>query len=821
MRPRIACIAVASVGSIGLSRLRSHRWNDRSAADHALYENGRGIWTAAYDASGGRLQRTEWLLARPWSLVIVVALLIVVPILALGELSAADARARNRASELASLSATADRAALSLTDAIEVVRRQVAISATTPVSGVPTTLLRALQSSEKAAIDQVLADIHALLGSTVPHLTLLDSEGRVLAESPPVRSIVSTPSQAQRPYFAQLSVAAPTYLSRPYITQSPPAFGIFQAGISVGTNFLSMSVSSLILDSTKTRFGVLVADIDLRLVARAVTPLLAAADDLYVFDEGARLVLRATHAFTPDPEALVNLRTRPIVASAFETTASRAEGDDPLGGGPRLVGIARLADLGWRVLALRKSAAIDPELDASLAAGQRLRFALAAVLLLGSALFAHGAGDLWRQRRALRESLEQQTATSELLSLVSRPRLDLQPVLEVVLDQARVLCDAEHSWVRLDTNGSRNLLYRGPFDLGPYKAQLKGAESSTPPERSLAGRIFAERRIIHSADVPNDPAVSESNFALLIGARAALGVPLMNGDDVIGGFILGRNEPRPFTQRQIDIAKTLADQATIAVANVALYRDIDEKSRQLETANRHKSEFLANMSHELRTPLNAIIGFSSVLLERMAGDLNRKQAEYVSDILDSGKHQLSLINDILDLAKVEAGRMELVVGDVSLAEVCGTALTLVRDQAIRRDIHLDLVIDPTVPTIWADKRKVLQVILNLLANAVKFSPDGGAVELRVRRGDGAVEISVRDAGHGISPTDHERIFDEFTQARGAAAKSSEGTGLGLAVSRKLVQLHGGRIWVESAVGSGSTFTFTLPSVTVQATSRSN
>jgi signal transduction histidine kinase len=227
------------------------------------------------------------------------------------------------------------------------------------------------------------------------------------------------------------------------------------------------------------------------------------------------------------------------------------------------------------------------------------------------------------------------------------------------------------------------------------------------------------------------------------------------------------------------------------------------------------------MSHELRTPLNAIIGFSSVLLERMAGDLNGKQAEYVSDILDSGKHQLSLINDILDLAKVEAGRMELVVGDVSLAEVCGTALTLVRDQAIRRDIHLDLVIDPTVPTIWADKRKVLQVILNLLANAVKFSPDGGAVELRVRRGDGAVEISVRDAGHGISPTDHERIFDEFTQARGAAAKSSEGTGLGLAVSRKLVQLHGGRIWVESAVGSGSTFTFTLPSVTVQATSRSN
>jgi signal transduction histidine kinase len=632
---------------------------------------------------------------------------------------------------------------------------------------------------------------------------------------------VSTPSQAQRPYFAQLSVAAPTYVSRPYITQSPPAFGIWEAGVSGGTNFLSMSASSLILDNTKTRFGALVADLDLRLVARAVTPLLAAADDLYVFDEGARLVLRATHAFTPDPEALVNLRTMPIVASAFETTALRAEGDDPLGGGPRLVGIARLTNLGWRVLALRKSAAIDPELDASLAAGERSRFALAAVLLLGSALFAHGAGDLWRQRRALRESLEQQTATSELLSLVSRPRLDLQPVLEAVLDQARVLCDAEHSWVRLDANGSRNLLYRGPFDLGPYDAQLKGAESSTPPERSLAGRIFAERRIIHSADVPNDPTVSESGFVLLIGARAALAVPLMNGDDVIGGFVLGRNEPRPFTQRQIDIAKTLADQAMIAIANVKLYRDIDEKSRQLETANRHKSEFLANMSHELRTPLNAIIGFSSVLLERMAGDLNGKQAEYVSDILDSGKHQLSLINDILDLAKVEAGRMELVVGDVSLAEVCGTALTLVRDQAIRRDIHLDLVIDPTVPTISADKRKVLQVILNLLANAVKFSPDGGAVELRVRRGDGTVEISVRDAGHGISLTEHERIFDEFTQARGAGAKSAEGTGLGLAVSRKLVQLHGGRIWVDSAVGSGSTFTFTLPSVTVQATSRSN
>jgi signal transduction histidine kinase len=247
----------------------------------------------------------------------------------------------------------------------------------------------------------------------------------------------------------------------------------------------------------------------------------------------------------------------------------------------------------------------------------------------------------------------------------------------------------------------------------------------------------------------------------------------------------------------------------------SLERRVEDRTAELAVANAQlraataaKSQFLANMSHELRTPLNAIIGFSDVLLERMSGELNTKQAEYVRDILDSGKHQLSLINDILDLSKVEAGRMELSLSSVPLAETLESAMTLVRAQAVRCGIELTLAVDPTL-TVTADERKVKQVVLNLLANAVKFTPTHGQVALSARRVDGAIEIAVRDTGPGISTADQARIFEEFAQARAKGA-AAEGTGLGLTLAQKFVALHGGRIWVDSALGKGSTFTFTLP-----------
>jgi len=231
--------------------------------------------------------------------------------------------------------------------------------------------------------------------------------------------------------------------------------------------------------------------------------------------------------------------------------------------------------------------------------------------------------------------------------------------------------------------------------------------------------------------------------------------------------------------------------------------------RELEATSQHKSEFLANMSHELRTPLNAIIGFSEVLDDRMFGELNEKQAEYIRVILASGRHLLSLINDILDLSKVEAGRMELELGTFNLHMALDNALTLIRERATRHGLALGLTVEETFGDIVADERKLKQVLLNLLSNAVKFTPDGGRIDVRALRANGTVEVSVTDTGVGIAPEDQEAIFEEFRQV-GHAARKREGTGLGLALARKFVELHGGRLWVKSAVGHGSTFTFTIP-----------
>jgi signal transduction histidine kinase len=237
--------------------------------------------------------------------------------------------------------------------------------------------------------------------------------------------------------------------------------------------------------------------------------------------------------------------------------------------------------------------------------------------------------------------------------------------------------------------------------------------------------------------------------------------------------------------------------------------------RQVEAANRHKSEFLANMSHELRTPLNAIIGFSEVLHERMFGELNDKQAEYLQDILTSGRHLLSLINDILDLSKVEAGRMELELSRFDLPAALDNAVTLVRERAARHGITLDLSVDPAIGAVVADERKVKQILLNLLSNAVKFTQDGGRVSVAAGTGHGAaeppgaIEVAVSDTGVGIAPEDQATIFQEFRQV-GSEVQRQEGTGLGLTLTKKFVELHGGRIWVTSEVGKGSTFAFTLP-----------
>jgi len=278
----------------------------------------------------------------------------------------------------------------------------------------------------------------------------------------------------------------------------------------------------------------------------------------------------------------------------------------------------------------------------------------------------------------------------------------------------------------------------------------------------------------------------------------------------MGALTVWRKEAGGFSPEVVNLLQTFATQSALAIQNARLFREIEDKGRQLEAANRHKSEFLANVSHELRTPLNAIIGFSEVLQERLFGELNEKQAEYTDDILSSGRHLLSLINDILDLSKIEAGRMELEVTTFDLPGAIENALLLVRERASRHGIKLDRAIDERLGDFTGDERKVKQVLVNLLSNAVKFTPEGGRIKVEARLGDNAAMVSVADTGIGIAKEDQEVIFEEFRQVGSNYAHKREGTGLGLSLTRKFVEMHGGKIWVESELGKGATFTFTLP-----------
>ena len=255
---------------------------------------------------------------------------------------------------------------------------------------------------------------------------------------------------------------------------------------------------------------------------------------------------------------------------------------------------------------------------------------------------------------------------------------------------------------------------------------------------------------------------------------------------------------------------TNRDELGALAANVNRMNDeLQRLYRELEAASRHKSEFLANMSHELRTPLNAILGFSQVLREEMFGEVNEKQKEYLEDILSSGNHLLALINDVLDLSKVEAGQIELEIAPFSLREALERGVVMVRERASKDGVRLALATEPEVDVVDGDERRIRQVIFNLLSNAVKFTPAGGSVDVSAAKVNGEVRVAVTDTGPGLSPDDHDRIFEEFQQTE-TGIEQREGTGLGLALSKRFVELHGGRIWVDSELGKGSTFVFTLP-----------
>ena len=409
-----------------------------------------------------------------------------------------------------------------------------------------------------------------------------------------------------------------------------------------------------------------------------------------------------------------------------------------------------------------------------------------------------------------KEALEQQQASGEVLSAISSSIADTKPVFDKILASCARLFEGRQIGVNLvDDEG---VLHIAAYH-GPGREDLDKVFPAPATEDTGSGAAILRRQVLHFPDVENGEGVPPRarRGCQAIGIKSVIFAPMLWEGRGIGAIFVGRDYVGPFSDKDIALLKTFADQAVIAIQNARLFHEIEDKSRQLEIANKHKSDFLASMSHELRTPLNAIIGFSEVLLERLFGELNEKQDDYLKDIHSSGKHLLALINDVLDLSKVEAGRMELELSTFDLPATLGGAMTLIRERAQQHAIGLELDVDPALGAVTADERKVKQIVVNLLSNAVKFTPDGGKVAVSARRNSDHILVAVRDTGIGIRPEDQEAVFEEFRQVGRDYSTKQEGTGLGLALTRRFVALHGGRIWVESALGKGSTFSFTLPS----------
>jgi GAF domain-containing protein/anti-sigma regulatory factor (Ser/Thr protein kinase) len=408
----------------------------------------------------------------------------------------------------------------------------------------------------------------------------------------------------------------------------------------------------------------------------------------------------------------------------------------------------------------------------------------------------------------LAQSLEYQTATSDVLAVISRSKFDLQPIIDTIVETATRLCQAERgALLRFEDGGFRLLPTTGAM-AGPVTKRL--IDRLLPIDRgSVAGRVAIERRTVHILDLQADP-----DFTLMRGTegddrRTCLGVPLIAGNGLLGALILQRTEVRPFTQEQIKLVETFGDQAVIAFENTRLFDEIVSKSRELEIASQHKSQFVANMSHELRTPLAAILGYAELMQEGFYGQQSDKSLEALIRIRSNGKHLLGLINTVLDIAKIESGQFILNMAEYAIESVVETVRSATESLAQNKKLALKTDVAKSLPIGLGDEQRLTQVLLNLVGNAIKFT-DAGEVRVRAAISNSHFAVSVTDTGPGIPEEHQERIFEQFHQVDSSNTKAKGGTGLGLAIAKQIVEMHGGRIWVESTLGKGSTFQMEFP-----------
>jgi signal transduction histidine kinase len=414
----------------------------------------------------------------------------------------------------------------------------------------------------------------------------------------------------------------------------------------------------------------------------------------------------------------------------------------------------------------------------------------------------------------LRESLQQQTATADVLKVISRSAFDLQAVFNTLLESAARLCAADHAWLvqRQGEYFSWLASYGHATEVHARIRDYFKARQALPVDRgSIVGRTMLEAKTIQVSDVLLDTEYALSDLQKIGGYRAALGVPLLREGQVVGAIFLARTVPQPFTDKQIELIETFADQAVIAIENVRLFNEIQDKSRQLAEASQHKSQFLANMSHELRTPLNAIIGVSEMLRED--AEALKQDTEPLDRVLGAGRHLLALINDILDLSKIEAGRMELNLDTFALPPLIDEVVKTIEPLAAKNGNQVAVHCDAAIGMIHADQMRLRQALLNLMSNANKFTEKGTVTISALQKQENGrvwVTLSVADTGIGMTPEQMGKLFQEFSQASSKTASKYGGTGLGLVISRRFCQMMGGDITVASEPGKGSVFTARLP-----------
>jgi signal transduction histidine kinase len=396
--------------------------------------------------------------------------------------------------------------------------------------------------------------------------------------------------------------------------------------------------------------------------------------------------------------------------------------------------------------------------------------------------------------------------------------LNLENVLATIVAQAVQLSSTTGGSIYVFDEQRQKFELRATYGMDPATIAAFAGRPVDIGERNVV-LALARQEPLQIPDFLEEPASSIKDFIMGSGYRAVLIAPLLWQDRTAGLLVVRRKEPGAFPKTTVDLIKTFAAQSVQAIQNARLFSELHEKSLQLENESRHKSQFLANMSHELRTPLNAILGYTELVLDLIYGEIPDRMRGVMERVQVNGRHLLGLINDVLDLAKIEAGQLTLEMAEYAMKEVVEGVLDAVEPLAVEKRITLRSEISSDLPAGWGDERRLAQVLMNLIGNAIKFT-DAGEVSIRASTLDEQLLVAVRDTGSGISEADQDRIFDEFQQADSSSIRRKGGTGLGLSIAKRIIEMHGGCIWVESVLGEGSTFSFTLPTCKTKKTQQS-